>query len=516
MTAAKPAAGETEESEAEPSTGPFQLSTAVLIRPALELAWLVARTGEVATPPVPAPGPIRKLLRFSKLPDRALATLRRVVEDDADFRARVAEAADEEAIGRPSFLWLARPDGWEDELGRLDAEAVRSAATAEEQQEERSARRRLTAAEEAKRRAEASASAATAVANRANEELTSERQARRAAEARAGSLSARVTQLEAQVAVLDARAESAEQARARLGQAEAALVAERDRLRERVEALEARLADAAPRLEEYAAGPEARPESDAAAGLADAAVAARQLGDALEAASEALAGRATRPGGAPGALTAVGSTPPSPPSPLSPPSPPSPPSPHAPFSPHPPEVTSHSTPGPGRPSPSLQMGVLRPVPPERRPSPLPPAVFEDSPEAALHLLRVPSMMLLVDGYNVSLAAWPELPIPEQRRRLVDALAGLAARTGVDAQVVFDGAEQAEPRSGALAPRSAVRVRFSPPEVEADEVLIELIDVLPLNRPVTVATSDRRVQGEVRRRGANVISTAQLLAAMTGR
>ena len=40
------------------------------------------------------------------------------------------------------------------------------------------------------------------------------------------------------------------------------------------------------------------------------------------------------------------------------------------------------------------------------------------------------MVLLVDGYNVTMQAWPDVPIPEQRRRLVDALAGLAARTGV--------------------------------------------------------------------------------------
>jgi len=109
--------------------------------------------------------------------------------------------------------------------------------------------------------------------------------------------------------------------------------------------------------------------------------------------------------------------------------------------------------------------------------------------AAEHLVRVPGMILLVDGYNVSLQAWPDVPIPEQRRRLVDALSAVAARTGVDAQVIFDGAEQPEPRSSGLPPRSAVRVRFSPPDVDADEVLIELTEELPPARPVTVATSE---------------------------
>jgi predicted RNA-binding protein with PIN domain len=142
--------------------------------------------------------------------------------------------------------------------------------------------------------------------------------------------------------------------------------------------------------------------------------------------------------------------------------------------------------------------------------PLPPAVFDDSAEAAEYLVRVPQMMLLVDGYNVSLQAWPDVVIPEQRRRLVDSLSGLAARTGISVHIVFDGAEQPEPRPTSLPPRSPVRLRFSPPDVEADEVLIEMAEELPSGRPVTVATSDRRVQDEVRRRGANVISTPQLL------
>jgi predicted RNA-binding protein with PIN domain len=120
------------------------------------------------------------------------------------------------------------------------------------------------------------------------------------------------------------------------------------------------------------------------------------------------------------------------------------------------------------------------------------------------------MQLLVDGYNVSKAAWPDVGIPEQRRRLLDALAELAARTGVAVLVIFDGAEQPAASGASGRPRAPVRYLFSPPDVEADEVLIERVDTLPVHQPVLVATSDRRVQDEVRRRGANVISTPQLL------
>jgi predicted RNA-binding protein with PIN domain len=443
-----------------------------LLRPALELAWAVARVGEDASPPIQAPGAVRRLLRFSRLPDRALATLRRVLEQDEDFRKRVADAADETMLGRAAWLWLVRADGWDEELAALAAEAHQSASSAREEQEERSARRRLAAAEEARRRADVAAASATAAATRASEELTNERQARRNAETKVEGLAAALAAFETKVAQLLARAESAEQTSHRLRAAEITLVDERDRLLERIASLEFDLAEGERRL---AALSEADGLTrDAVAGaVGDAARAAQQLGAALAAASRALGGdpdeRVEQPEApaAPAELTAPTSS----------------------------RVARNDR-------------VVRP--PRRVAVPLPPAVFDDSAEAAEYLVRVPQMMLLVDGYNVSLQAWPDVAIPEQRRRLVDSLSGLAARTGISVHIVFDGAEQPEPRPTSLPPRSPVRLRFSPPDVEADEVLIEMAEELPSGRPVTVATSDRRVQDEVRRRGANVISTPQLL------
>src|ERR1019366_529143 len=129
---------------------PSSAPVAAALRPALELAWVVARMGEAMTPPIAAPGPVRKLLRFVRLPDRALATLRRVVDEDAAFRTRVAEAAIEDDLGRPSWLWLVRPDGWEEELALLEEQAAHSASSAQEERDERGARRRLAAAEDAR------------------------------------------------------------------------------------------------------------------------------------------------------------------------------------------------------------------------------------------------------------------------------------------------------------------------------------------------------------------------------
>src|SRR5207302_1698313 len=64
-------------------------------RQALELAWAVARVGLGAAPPVEPPRLLRPLLSFRRLPAQALETVRRALEDDAEFRARVAGDADE-------------------------------------------------------------------------------------------------------------------------------------------------------------------------------------------------------------------------------------------------------------------------------------------------------------------------------------------------------------------------------------------------------------------------------------
>lgn len=123
------------------------------------------------------------------------------------------------------------------------------------------------------------------------------------------------------------------------------------------------------------------------------------------------------------------------------------------------------------------------------------------------LLSVPSVHLIVDGYNVTKTGYPDLTLADQRSRLVGQLAALAARTGVEATVVFDG-------SGVVAapPRGSrgVRVLFSEPGVIADDVIRELVAAEPKGRPVAVATSDRAVVRSVRQAGAYSVPSAVLL------
>ena len=84
---------------------------------------------------------------------------------------------------------------------------------------------------------------------------------------------------------------------------------------------------------------------------------------------------------------------------------------------------------------------------------------KDDPAVLDQLLALPQAHLVVDGYNVTKSGYGDLPLEEQRARLLSGLAALAARTGAEVTCVFDGATLEVPVPSA-APRG-VRVLFSP-------------------------------------------------------
>jgi predicted RNA-binding protein with PIN domain len=133
----------------------------------------------------------------------------------------------------------------------------------------------------------------------------------------------------------------------------------------------------------------------------------------------------------------------------------------------------------------------------------------DDPATVDALLALPNAHLVVDGYNVTKSAYPDLTLEDQRTRLVSGLAALAARTGAEVTCVFDGAEVAVRVPTAAAKR--VRVRFSPPGQIADELIRRLVRAEPPGRPVTVCSADREVVDGVRRSGARVVTPGALLA-----
>ena len=412
---------------------------------------------------MPAPRVLRRLLTFSRLPAHAIDTTRRVIDEDADFRARVAEVATEERVGRAGWLLLHRPEGWEDDL-RAELDGTEKAAQeAEDRRDESLARRRLRAAQEATERAVEELAEARREAARAREAANTERRNARDASEIAKVAQAKLTQLERE------QDRQREQAAARIAELEQTIKVLRRQLED---ARAGSDADGELSASDHAPAPVDVTELDRAVG---------RLAEDLRAMTAAV--------------DAVRRVVPAPPETDPPETEPRALSTEA-------DASSGSVPGPRSPA----------RPSRRRAVPLPPATFEDTPAAAEHLVRVRDVVVLVDGYNAALKLFPDLAVREQRDRLMDAVAELAARTTARIHVVFDGADVG-PSMRVAPPLRRVRASFSAPDVEADDVILALVDDEPDQQPVVVASNDRRVQDGARRRGANVLTIDQLAAVL---
>lgn len=124
---------------------------------------------------------------------------------------------------------------------------------------------------------------------------------------------------------------------------------------------------------------------------------------------------------------------------------------------------------------------------------------------------LPGTHLIVDGYNVSKTGFAELALADQRERLVRQLSVLAARTSVEITVVFDGAAVTTTRPFA----KGVRVLFSAPGIQADDVIADLVRAEPAGRPVVVISADRRVADHAVRTGARAAASSVFLALLGG-
>ena len=132
----------------------------------------------------------------------------------------------------------------------------------------------------------------------------------------------------------------------------------------------------------------------------------------------------------------------------------------------------------------------------------------DDPLLLDALLRLPLAHLVVDGYNVTKTGYGSLPLEAQRERLLAGLGALAAQTGAEMTVVFDGADLDVPVRAN--PPRGVRVLFSPAGETADELIRRLVRAEPAGRPVVVVSSDREVADGVRLAGARALPAALLL------
>ncbi|MFJ9556468.1 NYN domain-containing protein [Nocardiopsis sp. NPDC101807] len=133
---------------------------------------------------------------------------------------------------------------------------------------------------------------------------------------------------------------------------------------------------------------------------------------------------------------------------------------------------------------------------------------DDDPGLLEHLLTVPRVHLLVDGYNVTKTGYGTLPLADQRTRLMASLEGLASRTKAEITCVFDGADIDAPP--VAAPTRRVRLLFSAPGETADELIVRLVRAEPPGRPIAVVTSDKEIVSAVRRAGARAVPSAIFL------
>jgi predicted RNA-binding protein with PIN domain len=142
--------------------------------------------------------------------------------------------------------------------------------------------------------------------------------------------------------------------------------------------------------------------------------------------------------------------------------------------------------------------------------PVPAGMLADTVEAGEAMVRTAGLALIVDGYNVSMLAWPEARPAQQRERLCAALSELQARVRCQVTVVFDGAdvEGVRPRR-----YPGLRVVFSKKDEEADAVVVREVAARPLTVPVLVASSDAWVKEHTEAEGARTVPADVLLAVL---
>jgi predicted RNA-binding protein with PIN domain len=127
------------------------------------------------------------------------------------------------------------------------------------------------------------------------------------------------------------------------------------------------------------------------------------------------------------------------------------------------------------------------------------------------LLEAGPIHLIVDGYNLTKTGYGSLALADQRARLIASLGPLAARTGAEVTVAFDGT--AAPLGAAAAAPSprGVRVLFSANGQLADDLIRQLLRAEPAGRPVAVASSDAEVAAAARAAGAWPVPASVLLS-----
>lgn len=130
----------------------------------------------------------------------------------------------------------------------------------------------------------------------------------------------------------------------------------------------------------------------------------------------------------------------------------------------------------------------------------------------MELLADRRYALIVDGYNVSHAAWAGMPLHQQRVNLVTALERISSQVRAVVGVVFDGAVGG---GSQLSQRSRVKVMFSRDFPDADSMILHEASLMDPSFLVVV-TSDRALRSKLVSSGASVVGALVLLEALSVR
>lgn len=125
------------------------------LRSALEFAVLMAAEGQKRKPALVYPKELKPYFNKGRLPSAALGRLRRVIDADPVFRARLAAGALPELVDDVGCLWLEHRDGWEQRASELTAQIDADAESGDGKAKLRRAEKRREAAEQAAARTRA-------------------------------------------------------------------------------------------------------------------------------------------------------------------------------------------------------------------------------------------------------------------------------------------------------------------------------------------------------------------------
>jgi YacP-like NYN domain len=399
------------------------------LRSALEFAVRTAAAWQKRKPPVPVPPEIKSFSKQQRLAASALGRVRRIVDGDPEFRARVAAAAVPELVDEIGLAWLRQDPGWEEDVRVLIERREQEAAERDTVRLLVQEQRRRVAAEDAAIRTRADLVALTERIGDRESELETLRREKSAGASDLEALRQSVADLKLEARHSRDRAEAARRAL------------------ERVEA-----------------------ERDDASRRAATAEAQRD---------ELLAARAELPGGSRGAAQIARLR----------------------------ELSEVAR------SLGEQLTALIATGPRRRQAiEVPRPAAKDARLTAEFLLKVPGIVVLVDGYNVAKLGWPGLSLEQQRINMLDAVDALARRFGTEFVVVIDGADVVGAHTDR---RRLTRVRYSPAGIKADDVIREEVAGLDVGRAAAVVTNDREVRRDVMAAGANIIASDALIDVALG-